>query len=186
MFVLVLVLSATMLFSEENIEERGFYFGIGVGPAIIEYPEPLNSDLELLDALGYDRMTMYINISIGGAISDKSYLLGSVSGTSDSLVYGIDEFTIMSHLFALGFRYYPFTTGLVLGADIGTASMTFQATGIPDIESDSGFGYNILLAHDFDRTKTGFAFQLGLAFAGYDIEDELVLVGSLFGQLVWK
>lgn len=186
LLVAVLVLSAVMLFSEEKIEERGFYFGIGGGPAVVVYPEPLNSALDAIEDSGVDRITIDINLSIGGAIGDKTYLLGSVSGYGDRLDDGIYYLQVNTYLYAIGVRYYPFTTGLVLGTDIGRTIMVVQSTYSSDVESDPGFGYNVLLAYDFDRTKTGFAFQLGLKVGGYDIEGETVQAGSLFFNLVWK
>ncbi len=115
LLVVILVLSTTMLFSEESIEERGFYFGIGGGIASVVYPEPFNSVVEAIEASGVDRITIEIDLSIGGAISDKNYLLGSISGYGDRLDDGISYFQLNTYLYAIGIRYYPFTTGLVLG-----------------------------------------------------------------------
>ena len=198
LLVVVLVLSATMLFSEEKIEERGFYekrgfyFDVGFGFAYVKYPEPLNSEVVALEALGCDRMTLYANGSIGGAVSDKSYLLGSISYYSDELEYGSilwgDFLYLDTYLYAIGVRYYPFTTGVVLGADVGVTNLVFTGTDSSDVESDYGFGYNLLFVYDFDTTKTGFALQLGLKVGVYDIESDgdTVRPASLFVNFVWK
>jgi len=186
LLVIVFGLLTTLLFSQEKIEKRGFYFGIGGGAASVVYPEPLNSDLETIEDSGVDRMTIEMDLSVGGAVSDKSYLVGSVSVYGDRLEDSTYYIQFNTVLYAIGIRYYPFTTGLVLGGDVGSTRMVIQSQGSSDAESDYGFGYDILIAYDFDRTNTGFTFQLGLKVGGYDIEGDSVGAASIFGNLIWK
>ena len=183
---LVLVLAATILFSQEQLENRGFYFGFGGGPAKVVYPEPLDSLLNSIEDSGVDRITLEIDLTLGGALNDKTYLVGAVSGYGDRLEDATYWVQLTTVFYAAGVRFYPFTTGLVFGGDLGRTRMVLSAKDAVDEESDYGLGYDFIIAYDFDRTKTGFAFQLGLRFGVFDIEDEKVTGVSLFGNLVWK
>ncbi len=185
-FLFSFTLLATLLFSQDKVEKRGFYFAFGGGYPSISYPEPLNSSIETLENSGVDRIPIAIDISMGVAISNNSYFIGSISGVADRLENATSFVQFNTYLYSLGIRFYPFTTGLVLGGDLGSSRMVIQGTGISDIVSDSGFGYNFVVAYDFDKSKTGFTFLLGIKAGASDIEGDSVAAVSLFGNLTWK
>lgn len=186
--VIVFILIATFLFSQEIIEKRGFYFGIGGGPAVIKYPEPTESMLNELEntIVGLQRIQLEIDLTIGWAINDKTYLVGVLTGFADRLEDSTGSLQLNTYLYAIGLRYYPFTTGLLLGGDLGASKMLIQNSAAEDSVSDFSYGYNLIAAYDFDSTKTGFTFQLGVKVGGYEIEGEVVTGVCLFGDLVWK
>lgn len=182
----VLILTATIMFSEELPKQRGMYIALGGGVGHLVYPEPLKSALIALEDSGFDRSTINANLSIGGAVNEKGYILGSFSLYSASWELGLDYFRLYNVMYSAGFRYYPYVTGLVLGIDLGAAQSRIQASNVDNTGSDFGLGYDLSVAYDIDRNSTGFTFLVGLKFGTYDIEGDNVYGFGLFGNVAWK
>jgi len=85
-----------------------------------------------------------------------------------------------------GLRYYPFTTGLVLGVDAGMARGAVVSDLGSSSSSDHGFGTGYIVAYDFDRDLTGFTFQAGIRVNYLIIEGDTLSSASLYGAMVWK
>lgn len=193
LFVVVLVLSATVLFPEGKVKKRLFYFGLGPGFVInlLYSSELLNSELERIETIGAARTIGYGGISIGVAVSDKSYLLFSKFIYLDDLEQAGWHFTtdcahVETSFSVIGVRHYPFTTGIVLGGDIGVAVQEIEGTAYLDGERYSGIGCDLLVAFDFDNTITGFTIQLGLKVSGYIIGAGSFRAAGVFCTLVFK
>lgn len=172
-------------------DQRGFMFQIGLGGASVDYPEGWFPDSSE-STPGADRMTIYLDIGLGFAITQKTYLLFSLSGTGDRLESKTDSSVYAQFntlLYAVGLRYYPFTTGLVLGADLGAARAVIQG-GIGGLTatstSDWGSGVRFVVGYDFARRLRGFTGILGLAVTGVTIEDEPISTAQIFFSLAWK
>ena len=191
-WIIVLVLAVSAIaggYAQTEMEEmRGFLFQVGLGAATVEYDSTTEAEIDIYKAAGYDRMTIYLDLGLGFAITQKAYLLFSISGTGDRLEKSADDYLQLNTcLFAGGVRYYPFTTGLVLGADIGGARAVTQfGGGTSDITSDWGNGYRFMIGYDFARRLRGFTGILGLAITGSTIEDETINSAQIYFDLAWK
>ncbi len=189
----ILVIVATLaLFSAaaygqtQYDEMRGFMFQVGLGAASIEYPPDLDAMIDLVDAMGADRFTIYLDLGLGFAITQKTYVLFSISGVGDRLDYAGDYVQFNTYLYGVGVRHYPFTTGLVFGADLGAARMVWDDSSGGSYASDWGNGVRLFLGYDFARRLRGFTGILGLAVTGSTIEDEDFSSAQIFFSLAWK
>ena len=95
-------------------------------------------------------------------------------------------FQINTYLYGPGYRIYPFDTGLVIGADLGTARMVVQNSGGGTAISPWGFGWRAFAAYDFDSTRTGFTALVGIGLGSASIDGESVGHAELFVSGVWK
>ncbi len=167
-------------------ETRGFLFQVGLGAASMTYPEPLDSVLNAMENAGADRLTIYLDLGMGFALTPKTYLLFSISGVGDRLEQSGNYLQINTYLYGVGFRHYPFTTGIVLGADLGAARGVAQGSGGGSSTSDWGNGLRLFLGYDFARRLRGFTGILGLAATGSTIEDDNYTSVQIFFSLAWK
>jgi len=186
--LVALVFLATFLFSQEaaSADNRGMYIALGGGPARVEYPEPFQSLVDTLNSVGYEQLTIDINLSVGGALNKNTYIIGSFSWYADSWDLDLSYYRLYTIFYSVGFRYYPYTTGLVLGVDAGATNMNNQSSVAETIESDYGLGLNASIGYDFDKNSTGLTFILGAQVGLFDIEGDDVMGFGIFGNVAWK
>lgn len=189
--LLALLAGAAYAQSPPPEDQRGFMFQFGLGAASVDYPEGWFPDTSE-STPGLDRITLYLDIGLGFAITEKTYLLFSLSGTGDRLEDKNDSSNYAqfnTFLYAVGLRYYPFTTGLILGADLGAARAVIQGGfgGLTATStSDWGSGVRFVVGYDFARRLRGFTGILGLAVTGATIEDQESSSAQIFFSLAWK
>ena len=172
----------------ENTKTRGIYFEIGLGVNKISYSEEVDDAIELLDGLGADRTTIFLDMGLGYAIGQKTYIVGSISGIGDRLSYDQDYLQLNTYLFGIGIRYYPFYKGLQLGADVGIGKMVMSSSDetIDNTTSDNGFGSKLTIAYDFDSTLTGPATLIGGALLIDTINNNTITSGSIYLNFIIK
>ena len=176
------------LFAQSDSAERGVMFQIGLGTAQIEWPQELKEMMDYVEAQpGIDRVKVHLNLGLGAAVSENLYLLGSLQGYGDRLEdsYG-DYVQINAYLFGLGFRWYPFVTGLVLGGDIGADRLVAMGSGVESSASEWGKGLGFTAGYDFGGRPSGVSLILGLRVDGMSVEDESVGTAALFLNLAFK
>lgn len=188
---LILVLTAGLILLAQNISaqdklERSFYFDIGGGTGSVSYGEELDDLMKILDGSGADRTTIYADVGVGFAATEKLYIILSSAAFADGLYYQNESIIMTSVLAGAGIRYYPFVTGLQLGAEVGIGSLTVEVTGEETVESDPEIGTKFTVAYDFDSTKTGPALQIGGSLLSSFVEDETILGAAVFAKLVIK
>ena len=166
-------------------------FQFGVGGAEVDYPQGLNDAMDyLVDTLGYERMSIGLNLNLGVALNDRSYLLLGVNGVGDR-ISGYDGFMQLNHyLYHVGARLYPALTGLYIQGMFGFSALVMQSgyseTTIDEtVTSDPGSGYGAALGYDFGRAK-GFGLALEASVLSVEIGGESVVSGALMLNLRWK
>jgi hypothetical protein len=172
--------------SQGDAGKRGFMFQIGAGPAEISYGNELDAGLAAVESLGLQRVTVYVDLSLGYAVGKDLYLVAGVDGGGDRLFSGDEYVQINSYLYSVGLRYYPFHTGLVLGVDGGGSAAVIQSNIGVSAVSDFGWGGGGTIAYDFDRKATGFGLEPGLKVDYLEIEGSPVTVAGLYLNLLWK
>jgi hypothetical protein len=189
--VIFAVVSGTA-FSQTTERTRSFYFDTGIGFGGIRYPaSELNDAFELLKDNGYDQMTFSLDVSIGGALLQNLYMVGTIAGIGDSYNKSSDYIQMTTVLVGVGIRFYPLPSKkyLQLGADAGFGQMSLD-TNIKAVqsamESDLGQALKFSLAYDFDTTMTGFTLLLGSEVLLAFIEGETVTGYSVFLKLAFK
>jgi hypothetical protein len=191
MAVVFLGIISSPVFSQTSERYRGFYLDVGLGFGGISYGEEIDDLLEWVDDNGVDRMTMSLDFSIGGAVSQNLYVVGSFVGFGDRLSKSSDYMQMNAYIFGLGVRFYPLFSmkHLQLGADAGLGFMVFGSSvaGVDTVvESDPGFGVKISVAYDFDSTMTGPALLLGGELLLDFVESETITGFSIFAKFVIK
>jgi hypothetical protein len=177
-------------FSQAIERNRGFYIDGGFGFGWIGYSGERDDLREWADGNGFDRTTIALDLSIGWAVLQNLYAVGSVTGFGDRLYKSSDYIQSNSYLFGAGIRFYPLSSmkHLQLGADLGIGR-TVLDSNISDVDpvvSDPGFAMKISAAYDFDSTMTGPALLLGGEFLLDLIESETIAGFSLFAKFVYK
>ncbi|OQY38528.1 MAG: hypothetical protein B6229_05725 [Spirochaetaceae bacterium 4572_7] len=187
LFLLVLfVLLGAFIFADGGENKRGFYLSFGGGPAYVSYTKELDDVLTMIEDLGGDRITFSMNLSLGYAVTDNLYAIGNITAYGDRIDKDKDYMQINTYLYAVGIKYFPFTTGLFLGTNFGTSVMLLQSNLTETISSEPGTGLDFVLGYDFDRTSTGFGLQIGIKASGYTVEDDTIGASTFFVNLVWK
>jgi hypothetical protein len=77
-------------FSQTNERSRGFYLDAGIGFGAVSYNDELDTILEQLEANGLDRMTISLDLSIGWAVLQKLYVVGSLTGFGDRMYKSLE------------------------------------------------------------------------------------------------
>ncbi len=186
--VMLICVAGGGLFAQADVPERGVMFQIGLGTAQIEWPQELKELMDYAEAQPeIDRVKVHLNLGLGAAVNEKLYILGSLQGYGDRLEdsYG-DYVQINAYLFGLGLRWYPFTTGLLLGGDIGAARLVAMGSGIDSETSDWGNGLGLTAGDDFGGRPTGVSLILGLRFDGMSVEGDSMGTAALFLNLAFK
>jgi hypothetical protein len=149
--ILIFALVATSSLSAQYFEHpSSTYFQVGLGfYPYLTYGSAVDSTLA---SSGASRFQLDINVHMGWAITPSLYLVGGYDGVLDEIfTNGSYSNQISSSLFSLGFRLYPFVSGLVFGADAGVSEFnSFSAWG---------YGFGGILAWDF--TLFGLKLEIG-------------------------
>jgi len=185
----LIMLSAFLLASThaKPVKERNMMFQFGLGFARIDYTSELNDLMdEIGDQRGIDELTVYIDIGLGFSAGPKSYVLLSVSGVGDRLYDSDSHLQVNTILYACGFRYYPFTTGILVGADAGVARCSLKSDMGIGPDSDWGPGARAFVGYDFARKPSGFSLILGLSATAVVIDGDLIDSAQIHLDLAWK
>ena len=170
-------------------ERRGFYFDIGAGWGWIKYPEPLNTSVKkAADLSGVTRISIDFDLSIGYALLQNFYLVGSLGGIADSLS-SKNTLTMLTMFVGPGIKFYPLPSKkyLQLGFDAGYSGFSVSVSDSKDsYNGPNGFGMQISLIGDFDRTLTGPALLLGGKFYLGFMDGEVLPGFSLFAKFAYK
>jgi len=128
-----------------------------------------------------------LNLDFGWYIIGNSYILLSVSGTGDRFEdnYG-NYIQLNTYLLGPGIKYYPFGSGLSLGACAGLSKASVISNIGVAAGSSAGYGLRLFAAYDLVNRYTGFGLDLGADVAYKYIEGSYVSNASLFLDLVWK
>ena len=189
-FMLLLMIVGAFVYSQEEYTRRGFYIDIGAGWGWIKYPEPLNSAMKWANSFpGVTRMSIDIDLSIGYAVLQNLYIVGSIGGIADSLS-AKNTLTLMTMFVGPGVKFYPLPSKkyLQLGLDAGYSGLSLSISDSPydDVNGPNGFAFQFSLIGDFDRTLTGPALLLGGKFYLGFLDGEAVPAFSLFAKFVYK
>ncbi len=159
LITVMLIILGTGAFAEGETTEkkRSFLFQFGVGGAYISYDAETDY---ILASSGLNHITVYLDIAFGWAVQSNTYILLTANGVAD---YGDWFFgDIQKNTYLYGVSWYPFTTGLVLGAEAGGARMVTFYGNAQMVRSPWGYGLGVAIAYDFARKPTGFSLVLGL------------------------
>jgi len=156
---------------------RGFYLDVGAGGfSYMTYGSAADSTLSsYASAQSADRLKVYLDLGIGWAVGPRMYVVGHVDGFGDGFFSGstaLDQ--INSYLYAIGIRYYPFVTGLVLGVDVGVSrlAVTSNASGVGSTPLSGGAGFT--LAWDFGGAPTGWTAEIGARALYLAVSDPVI------------
>lgn len=185
--LLLFVLSTTVLvFSESDWanNKRDTLFQIGLGFSGISYDPDLDNVLDEFERYGVDRVTVYIDFTLGYAFFPSTYLTIGINGVGDRLYDDYNYMQINSYLYSVGFRNYPFKKGLFLGADFGSTVLMLESDFGLEGTCDSGTGFDIKVGYDSDAD--GVSFSIGASINYYHIENEDMSSFSAYSMLNWK
>lgn len=195
---ILLLLSMGQIWSQttETGIKRGFLLFGGLGFPGIIYEDALQDLVDQLeDGNGVNRLNLYMNLGIGVAVTKRIYITVGFNGYGDILSYSdsiIEEELQLTFVdIVAGLRFYPQVTGWVAGFDLGPAraQSTFDANYIDEeisFDSETGFGFGIMIGYDLARRPTGFSAIIGARADFLQIEEEMNTFGSLFLNLVFK
>lgn len=119
-------------------------------------------------------------------MDQDTYLTVGVNGWGDRLEVNPYYEQLNTYVYSLGARWYPFHTGLVLGASLGPAVEVLNSNIGIAATSQWCFGSGLTLAYDFARKPTGFSLELGLHALEAYIEQESVTAGAAYLAILWK
>ena len=190
MALVILLYIGLPVFAHTSERARGFYIDVGLGFGGISYNDEIDDLLEWADDNGLDRITISLDLSIGWAVLQKLYVVGSVTGFGDRIYKSSDYMQLNTYLMGPGVRLYPLTSGkhLQIGADLGLGRMVLDSniSGVGTVTSEPGFGVKFSVGYDFDSTMTGAALLLGGELLLDFIENETVTGFSIFAKFVYK
>lgn len=186
--VFIAIITCLAVSQEKQERNRGIYFDAGLGFGSVSYNEELDQVLKLAEGLGADRTTIVLDLSLGWAVTQKLYAVGSISGFGDRIDFEGGFMQINTYLYGLGVRYYPMEKGLQLGFDFGLGKMLLNSNDpfYDDLASENGSGVRFTLAYDFDSTMTGPAAQLGALVIVDSIEGESIAGFGGYLNFVYK
>lgn len=169
-----------------SAHKRGFMFEVGGGTTTISYGSTVDSYFQAAQALGADRIQLFLNLDVGWAAGEKLYLVAGVDGVGDRFYDPSTYVQVNSYLYHGGVRYYPFGTGLVLGIDGGASVLVAQSNVGVGGSSPGGWGGGATVAYDFNRKPTGFGLELGARVDYLAVPTSTVTFAALYLDLVWK
>ncbi|MDR1231517.1 MAG: hypothetical protein LBK61_08970 [Spirochaetaceae bacterium] len=197
LFVFAVVSSVASAQERTQERTRGVYIGFGLGLGGISY---LGGDTKTI-VDGFKRedgthITVDLDaLTIGGALRDDLYLVGTVASVSDWYPHAetnenpasISLDMLAISMYGLGLRWYPLQSKkhLQLGYDLCVGHMQIQPEESEDI-SYTGFSQRVSVGWDFDSTLTGLAVILGGDATFNIIEGDLSISYALFAKLVFK
>lgn len=179
-----------MTFAQEQsaqARQRGFFFEGEIGPAYTSYDPAMDALFSQAQALGASRVRVMLSLALGYSVSKNLYVVGGVVGYGDRFYDSYNFVQLNTYFWNLGVRYYPFTTGLVLGFDAGLANMAVTSdVGLSGSSASPGFGLGILIAYDFARNPTGFSFEAEIRADYANIAGSPMSGVALVLALLWK
>lgn len=185
----MLLLIPTVTFSYSNYfnnqTQRDYLLQIGLGYANITYPDALESDIDTILDLGVDRMTIYLDLTVGYAALPHTYLTVGVSGVGDRFS-DVGSIQFNTYLTSVGFLTFPFKRGLYLGGEVGSTKFVYQEDGAGSISSEPGYGYEAKIGYDLDGDYDGFSISIASSYNYYYIAEDEVSSYSVYGVLNWK
>jgi hypothetical protein len=176
---------------------RGIYIDLGLGFGGIHYfggdTKTKADDFNRGDGT---HITVDMDfLTIGGALRDNLYLVGTVAGVGDGYSHAktnqnettVSTDAIAISMYGLGLRWYPLQSKkhLQLGYDLGISAMLAQTDESEDM-SETGFSQRVSVGWDFDSTMTGFAAILGGGAMFNIIEGDFSVSYALFAKLAFK
>lgn len=171
-------------------ERRGIYVDVGLGAGKVGYGSDTNDVLDAVEDNGFNRATAALDLSVGWALRQNLYLVGSISGFGDRLYHSSDYLQINTYLTGVGIRFYPLASmkHLQFGADVGVAKVLLQSSDdyYDDTVSNNGSGFKLSVAYDFDSTLKGPALLVGVDLLSASVEHENITGVSLFAKFVFK
>ena len=158
--IALLLALAVPAFAQEPVH-RGVLFQLGAGPSFPSYPSELEYDLDYLESIpGVDRVQVAIDLALGFAVMDTSYLMLRMDGFGDRFDYLGEYFQLNLYLYSIGLRHYPQGSGLYLEGGLGASMGMTMSSDLPTEESESGSGFGVALGYDFNKTPRGFGLTL--------------------------
>ncbi len=175
-----------------NTRSRSFLFEIGSGFSTISYDTSLDNEINtsLNSENNWDRITVPVHISIGYCVFQRDYITAGIDGIMDHLWKGTVYVQLNTNLYFLGYKLYPFRTGLYIEPRIGISHVIRDYDGSRDF-FDIKPGASLSVAYDFAMFETGISASLGLkgmvALADEEIvEDKIITAGSIFISVLFK
>jgi hypothetical protein len=169
---------------------RGIYFDIGIGLGFVDYSSEYDDAFALMENAGFDRTVVSVDVCIGKAVTDKTYVVGSCSAFGDWLERDSDYFQLYTLLYGIGVKHYPLPSGtrFQIGGDVGFSRTVFMSNmpDMPSLASPLGFGFKLSAAYDFDATLTGPACLIGIESFMAVIQDETTGGFALFVKFMLK
>ena len=192
-FLLLLAVLCSSVFSQSSERRRGFYLDTGIGFGRVSYNNEVDEMLKQTKELGYDRMTLSIDFALGWAVLQNFYVVGSIAGFGDAFMKPdfSDHVQLNTYIYGAGVRFYPLPSmkHLQLGADLGIGRMVLVRS-VPGLMtfggSEWGFAAKLSVAFDFDRTMTGPALLLGGDVQVNRVEGDTIAGFSIFAKFVFK
>lgn len=200
----ILLLFILMTFSVLTFAREGgnLLIQLGLGGSAISYGDDLDENIDTaVNDYDAERATVCLDLLLGYAFLDYTYLTLSLSGTGDRLqstANNSNSVQFNTYLVSLGVRHFPFKTGLFIGGDIGMSSMVVQVEGdsyygnSSSRTHDEGFGGSIKLGYDFDSNYKGPSLSLTgavnyLNLKGNELSPDLEVVSaSIFVALNFR
>jgi hypothetical protein len=195
----VLFVCAAVLSAQERAERRrGFYIDTGFGFGGIGYFDgDVKTAADRFSDAADIHFTLDMNlITIGWALTQDLYLVGSIAGIGDSYSYSYRDSNseskmslsdVIVEMYAVGARYYPLPVKkyLQLGLDAGISYMSVSQDN-KRAESNPGFSGRLSAAYDIDSSMTGFTVLAGGALLASVIERNASVAYTLFVKLGFK
>ncbi|GHU70089.1 hypothetical protein FACS189450_03990 [Spirochaetia bacterium] len=185
--IVVFLMVVVNIYSQTEERRRGFYIDMGFGFGGINYLGDTNDFVDTLKEDASIRMTLDLDmITIGWALTQNLYLVGTVAGAGDGFFdSSFNQSQINTYLFGIGTRFYPLKKYLQLGLDLGLSKgITLYNKKI--YVTENGFGGKLSVGYDFDSTMTGFSSIVGGSFMYSLIENESILSYMAFIKIVFK
>ena len=185
----LLFIFGSFVYAQDEGVQRGFYIDVGLGWSWISYPEPLDSSVKAVSKLpSVSRVSLDFDLSIGYALMQNLYMVGSMGMVGDSLS-SANTMTLTTILIGPGLKFYPLASQkyLQLGFDAGYSAMSVSVSDSKDTyNGPNGFGMQFTVVGDFDSTLTGPALLMGgKLYLGF-LDSEMVAAFSLFAKFVYK
>jgi len=183
------IAGSVSLFADQSTgpqKQRGFLFEAQFGLANISYDAATDAAFAQSQALGLSRVQVALGATLGYAVSSNLYLTVGVEGYGDRFYESSYYVQLNSYLWEAGIRYYPFTTGLVLGLHAGAATNSVASNlGVSGSSTSPGYGMGVILAYDFGGF-TGFGLELGAEADYCTVSGSPITGESLFVAVSWK
>jgi hypothetical protein len=181
---MMLILAAAILIAAPlacTAEEgsRSLLVQAGLGIYLPSYPSDVEALFSYVESQpGMSRIKMSLDLAIGFAVLNDTYILARIDGGGDRLYEGSDYFQLNMYLYAAGLRYYPSITGFFLEAE-GGASRAVTMSNAGNAASDFAPGFAASVGYDFARSPRGMGLAIEGRYLGLLVEGDLVSILAL-------